>query len=179
MIPKTKQHVTGELISESMKALLEKKEPLFDELQLSKASNEKLVFALCGYALDMTDEKYSSFGFCDTETKIIFLDESFFRSKSLVKRTLLHEIAHAFQDELSPLDKTKEWAFSELLRMEWEAESVAYHLYNKHFGTKHHRFFNNYFSVSDVINLFDYYRVEGKDGIVFDIDINLLTQNLT
>ena len=107
----------------------------------------------CTYELQRPQKKNCS-GLLNLETRHITIKKY---SLLRIKRILCHEIAHTIQFDLKLWNSKY---FSEELRMEQEAESMAVLLFKKFFPKDKllvHKF-EGYFKEADIIFLLDYYK---------------------
>jgi hypothetical protein len=168
-LPTTKIHESGSLIDKNLGKLIEDRVRLFEKKKLKTASFSEVVGYLTGY--EFVVEKTNAGGYCNYHQKVICLSEAnneredgwvsptsgmFFPKDALNKMIVLHEIGHALQAEAEKYIKM-ERLLSAKLYNEWQAESIAFKLYNSLYGKADHRFFDSYFNDRDVEFLKSWY----------------------
>jgi hypothetical protein len=175
IIPPTSVHLTGELITPKLHKLIDEKIKLFEKKGLKNAGMAEIVGVLMDY--NLTTPKWQCGGYCDAinkEIAIIQEKKEIIITRKNIKLTraqyeksiVFHELGHAFQYELEMFEKERR-ILSERVHVEWQAESIAYKLYNRLYGHAPHQLFGTYFSRDDLIWLNEWY------GNRIENDLNL------
>lgn len=162
-IPHISLHASGKLISPEVNALLDEKIKKARKVKLSSAPYSEIVGVLTDLELITTDLNCG--GYFHKEKKVIALKEYDFDPSQYLaehkitklcvpfveeqKKVLCHEIGHALQAEVEKFEK-HDCIMSWMLKLEWEAESISYKLYNSVFGKLPDYWFNAYFNKADI-----------------------------
>jgi hypothetical protein len=163
MLPTTKYHITGKLITPKVKQLADEAIGKFHKLNLTSAPFCDVVGELSGYEFTTTTRNCG--GYCSPKKKVIALGQT----SDAAMITIFHELAHTFQFKEVSFEMKDTVTMSAYLSLEHEAESVAYRMYNGCIGYKHHSAFNAYFDRYGILFLKDW--VKGS-GLYDDININ-------
>jgi Zn-dependent peptidase ImmA (M78 family) len=154
IIPDTSIHISGQLITPDLDKFIKEKIKMFRKKHLNDAPLEEVIGILSGYNTKIIDGNVCS-GYCDSRNRIIGLDSS---QTILEQRTIVfHELGHTFQYELE-LIKHDDLLLSKRVEIEWQAESVAYRMFNELYGFLHHSRFSSYFSKDSILWLDKYYK---------------------
>lgn len=121
--------VSLELITPKVESFIDGYVKKWHKKNLAQADLPSMLGELTGYNLVSTDSYCG--GFCDYTKKEIALNEKY----SLPYSTTFHEIGHAIQAELERFE-VRQYVISEDLYDEWQAESIAWQLYNRCFPDK-------------------------------------------
>lgn len=168
ILPSTKIHVTGELITKQLNTLVEDKIKLFKDRNLKTAPFAEQVGVMTGFKYITTEENCG--GYCNHRSRVIALNKSNWGRGEVRKnavglpynqalweqKVIFHEIGHAIQAEAEVFVKEKR-LISWKLGMEWQCEGIAYKLFTECFGKVDHRYFSSYFTNEDVDFLKDWH----------------------
>jgi len=123
----------------------------FHNNNLVSADLPSLVGDLCGY--ELIDTNLNCGGYCDGNNRLIALN-----GRNTPYATLFHEMGHAMQFELEMFEKSS-GLISDELKIEWQAETIAYELHRRCFGDAYTDKwkFNAYFTKRDWLFLIDWY----------------------
>lgn len=163
VIPSTKFHESELLISADVNKLVDEKIKLARKNKVKDAPFADIVGEIMGIELITTDKNCG--GYYSWEKNVIALKGVDFNPSDMwyvhpitkekmeytdyQKMVLCHEMGHAIQAQLEKFekhDKVMSWA----VKLEWEAESIAYKIYNAVFGKTPHHWFSSYFKKDDI-----------------------------
>lgn len=170
VIPSTKLHQSEILIAKDVNRLVDEKIKVAKKKNVKDAPFADIVGEIMDVELITTSRNCG--GYYSIEKNIIALKETDFNPKdvwyvhSLTKEkleytdyqkiVLCHEMGHAIQAQLEKFEKGDN-VISWMLKLEWEAESIAHKFYNAVFGKLPAHWFNAYFKKEDVDYLINWH----------------------
>lgn len=180
ILPQTTIHLTGSLITPNLDRILTDRVKRYHLKRLKGAPFCDIVGELTGY--EVIKNETEAGGYCNYRGRIIALSDHGISDREVThnsqndpirygiwrRKLVCHEISHALQAEEEQFEK-EPWLLSAKLHTEWQAESMAYRLYNACFGVLDYRYFSSYFSKKDVLWLREWY----GEWIEDDLNIKL------
>lgn len=164
IIPSTDVHLSGQLLCPPLRKAVERLIKLARHHNIQSAGPAETVGLLTGYDTRLLKDRPG--GSCNGNLRVIALSDD--RDGDEMVRLILHETGHALQFEHERFE-VLQGLFSEQVFLEWQAESIACHLYNGIYGYAPPTDFDCYFSYADLQWLKDYYGEWMQDDFLYTL----------